>query len=133
MTMAHGVEGRYPFLDHRLAEYACRIAPSLKLKGLKEKYILKQAFRGELPREIFTRVKQPYGAPNKEGFFVQGEPKPSIAPYLEAQAIRDGGIFDARKVDELVKKCAHSSRLGFRDSSAFLGILSTQMVLASFC
>lgn len=133
MTMAHGVEGRYPFLDHRLAEYAARIAPPLKLKGLKEKYILKQTFRDELPREIFARTKQPYGAPNKEGFFFQGKPRPAIAPYLESDAIRAGGIFDAPMVDDLAQKCAQSSRLGFRDNSAFMGILSTQMVLEAFC
>ena len=131
--MAHSVEGRYPFLDHRLADYAARIHPALKIKGLKEKYILKKAFRTGLPREIFNRVKQPYGAPNKEGFFMGGKPKANIAPYLMHEAIGQGGLFKPAMVGSLVSKCAESTRLGFRENSAFVGILSTQMLLKAFC
>jgi asparagine synthase (glutamine-hydrolysing) len=49
VAMAHGVEGRFPFLDHRLVEFASRIPPSLKLKGLTEKYILREATKDLLP------------------------------------------------------------------------------------
>lgn len=133
MAMAHSVEGRYPFLDHRVAELAARSDPALKLKGLKEKYILKKAFREELPHAIFARVKQPYGAPNKEGFFDGGVPKAEIAPFLSPETIRRAEVFDPAMVEGLVRKCAVSARLGFRDNSAFVGILSTQMLLRAFC
>jgi len=43
MAMAHGVEGRFPFLDHRVVELAARIPPRMKLKGLREKHILRRA------------------------------------------------------------------------------------------
>lgn len=133
MTMAHGVEGRYPFLSHRLAEYASRLDPQLKLKGLKEKYILKRAFRHELPGEIFSRVKQPYGAPNKEAFFSRGSLRPEVAPYLARDAVATGGIFDPDRVDALIAKCSRLDRAGFRDNSALMGVLSTQMILKQFC
>ena len=133
MTMAHSVEGRYPFLDHRLADYAARIHPVLKIKGLKEKYILKQAFQTELPREIFNRVKQPYSAPNKESFFMGGKLRANIAPYLMHEVIGQDGLFNPTMVGGLVRKCAESTRLGFRENSAFVGILSTQMLLKAFC
>jgi asparagine synthase (glutamine-hydrolysing) len=133
MTMAHSVEGRYPFLDHKVAEFANRIDPRLKLKGLTEKYILKKAFMDELPREIFMRTKQPYGAPNKEGFFADGKPRDNVAQYLDTETIKSSGIYNPGMVEGLIKKCAESSRLGFRDNSAFVGIVSTQILLSKFC
>ena len=42
MAMAHSVEGRYPFLDHRVVEFACTIPPHLRMKALNEKNILKK-------------------------------------------------------------------------------------------
>ncbi len=133
MTMAHGVEGRYPFLSHRLCEFASRLSPRLKLKGLKEKYILKKTFRPELPKEIFSRIKQPYGAPNKEAFFKNTVPRSNIAPFLGRDSIFSAGVFDPDRVDALIAKCARQERMGFRDNSALLGVLSTQMLLEQFC
>ena len=61
MAMAHGVEGRYPFLDHRVAEFAARVPPRLKMKGLREKYLLKRATRHIVPEAVARRTKQPSG------------------------------------------------------------------------
>lgn len=133
MAMANSVEGRYPFLDHRVAEYAARIAPPLKLSGLKEKFILKQAFAGQLPREIFTRTKQPYGAPNKESFFIDGRPRDTVSEVFSPESLFRSGIFEPSSVARLSNKCAASSRLGFRDNSALVGILSTEILLRHFC
>jgi asparagine synthase (glutamine-hydrolysing) len=133
MAMANSVEGRYPFLDHRLAEYAARISPALKLRGLKEKYILKRAFMDQLPPEIFSRTKQPYGAPNKECFFLDGRPKDGIQEFLTSDALKEAGIFNPAGVARLVEKCAASNRLGFRDNSALVGVLSTQILTRLFC
>jgi len=133
MTMAHGVEGRYPFLSHHLAEVASRLNPSLKIKGLKEKYILKKTFKLELPLEIFSRIKQPYGAPNKEAFFSNSVLRAHIAPYLERESITSNGVFDADRVGTLIAKCSSYNRMSFRDNSALLGILSTQMIFEQFC
>jgi asparagine synthase (glutamine-hydrolysing) len=133
MSMANSVEGRYPFLDHRLAEFASRITPSLKLRGLREKYILKKAFAEDLPREIFCRVKQPYGAPNKESFFADGSLREDFRRFLGDTEVKDARIFNAGAVARLVDKCAASERLGFRDNSALVGILSTQILHRDFC
>jgi len=133
MAMANSVEGRYPFLDHRLAEYAARISPSLKIRGLKEKHILKQAFMDRLPPEILARTKQPYGAPNKECFFADGRPKAGVSEFLTEDALKEAGVFNPAGVARLVNKCASSNRLGFRDNSALVGILSTQILTRLFC
>lgn len=133
MTMAHGVEGRYPFLDHKLAEFASRLSPNLKLKGLREKHILKKAFAPELPPEIFSRIKRPYGAPNKEAFFSNGSLRGHVAAHLERDTLVSWGIFDPDRVENLIAKCAKADLSGFRDNSALLGILSTQILLDRFC
>lgn len=128
MAMANSVEGRYPFLDHNVAELSSRIDPMLKLRGLSEKYVLKRAFKDDLPREIFSRTKQPYGAPNKESFFHDGQPKETIREYFK----KDSALFDKPGVDRLISKCAMSKTLGFRDNSAFVGILSTLITESVF-
>ena len=68
MAMAHAVEGRFPFLDHRLVEFAATIPPRLRLKGMDEKYILKRAVADLLPAEVLARTKRPYRAPIRNAF-----------------------------------------------------------------
>ena len=63
VAMAHSVEIRLPFLDHRLIEFMGQIHPRWKISGLTEKYILKQMFRNQLPKPVLNRSKQPYRAP----------------------------------------------------------------------
>src|SRR5699024_9266193 len=63
MLRAAGVDGRYPFLDHRVAEFAARLPARLRLHGLEEKYLLRRAVSPLLPAAIGRREKQPYRAP----------------------------------------------------------------------
>ena len=62
VSMAHAVEGRFPFLDHRVVEFAATLPPRLKLRGLIEKYLLRRSLQGDLPAAIAWRPKQPYRA-----------------------------------------------------------------------
>ncbi|MGA1794322.1 MAG: asparagine synthase (glutamine-hydrolyzing) [bacterium] len=62
-TMAHALEARSPFLDHRLMEFAASLPHSLKLRGWHTKYFLKRAFRKILPQEILSRPKMGFGVP----------------------------------------------------------------------
>ncbi len=62
-TMAHGLEARSPFLDHRFVEFALRIPGSAKLRGHKRKAILKKALRGILPADILHRPKRGFDPP----------------------------------------------------------------------
>ena len=62
-TMAHSLEGRSPFLDHRLIEWASRLPERYKLRGGTHKYLLKRAFREHLPDSIVNRGKQGFGIP----------------------------------------------------------------------
>ncbi len=77
MTMAVGLEGRVPFLDHKFVELAMSIPSPLKTKGGELKYILKKAVRGLIPDEIIDRPKQGFAVPVFEWFHNRLGPKMS--------------------------------------------------------
>ncbi|MFF0924521.1 asparagine synthase (glutamine-hydrolyzing) [Rhizobium leguminosarum] len=131
MAMAHGIEGRFPFLDYRLVEFAARLHPEQKLKGLDEKHVLRGMARKMLPEEISDRRKQPYRAPDIEAF-VSGATHEFVEAALAAESVRRFGIFDPGTVEKLHRKCATGTPSGFRDNAAFVGILSTQLWQESF-
>lgn len=133
MAMAHAVEGRFPYLDHRVVEWATALPPTVKLRGMREKYILKKAFADLVPARIRRRPKQAYRAPNIESFFVQGQPLDYVAELLSAQRIREVGYFDPQLVERLLRKCQTKGRvMGEVDNMAFVGILSLQLLHDQF-
>jgi len=67
-TMAHSVEGRSPFLDHELVEFAARVPAKYKLRDGESKWLLKRAFEPEIPESIRQRPKQGFGVPVTEWF-----------------------------------------------------------------
>lgn len=131
VSMAHAVEGRFPFLDPRVIDFATRIPPQLKLRALREKHILREATRDLLPAAIADRPKQPYRAPDSHAFLRSGR-----HDYVDAQmsptALAAAGLFDPAAVQKLVRKCATSRVVGARDNAAFVGILSTQLLHGRF-
>ena len=128
VAMANAVEGRFPFLDHRVVELAARIPPRLKLKGLREKHILKRAVGKYLPAAIAQRPKQPYRSPESECFTGAGAPE-YARTLLSPPALARSGRFDPAAVEKLASKCDRStSRIGIGDNMALVGILSTQLL-----
>ena len=129
MAMAHSVEGRFPYLDHRVIEFACRIPPNFRMAGLTEKYILKKVARGLLPAELIDRPKQPYRAPISKCFFGE-RPLDYVEELLSEKSIRQAGYFDPKKVSRLMDKCSKQGGqlLGERENMAIVGILSTQLL-----
>ena len=132
MAMAHSIEGRVPFLDHRVIEFANRLPPQFKLRGLTEKYLLKQAVRQDLPDSIRTRTKQPYRSPDSASFFHEGRLDEEAAELLSPASIDAAGLFDADAVGRLVRKCASGRAIGFPDNMAFVGVLSTMHLHRQF-
>jgi asparagine synthase (glutamine-hydrolysing) len=127
VMMAHGVEGRFPFLDHRVVEFCAKIPPRLKMNGLKEKYILRRSMAGTLPESILNRTKQPYRAPDNPCF--SGATAPEYArELLSPDALRDAGYFDANAVSKLVEKCRRQTAVSSRDGMALTGALSVQLL-----
>ncbi len=131
MAMAHSVEARYPFLDHRVIEFCQKLSPTLKMKVLAEKYLLKQASKSMLPPAVIERPKQPYRAPDGASFFSSNSPE-YVADLLSEERIGRDGIFDPLAVRGLASKFKNGRVSGAKDNMALVGILSTQMVVEQF-
>jgi asparagine synthase (glutamine-hydrolysing) len=126
VSMAHAVEGRFPFLDHRVVEFAARIPPKLKIRALREKHILREAMAPLLPPAIANRPKQPYRAPESHAFLQNASPA-YVSSLLSAPEISAANYFDAPAVEKLVRKCRQARATGARENMAFVGVLSTQL------
>ncbi|MCP4689086.1 MAG: asparagine synthase (glutamine-hydrolyzing) [Desulfobacterales bacterium] len=128
MAMANSIEGRFPFLDHRVVEFASRVPSRFRMNGLTEKYILRKAAAGAMPPELAQRPKQPYRAPVSECFRAVG--LDYVEDLLGESAIRRAGYFDPARVSKLKAKWTrqNGSLAGEWESMALIGILSTQLL-----
>lgn len=132
MLMANSVEGRFPFLDRDVVDFANALPARHKLFGLDEKFILKHAFRDLIPHEILHRPKQPYRAPDAASFFVDGSPD-WLEDVVSPSALHAAGVFDPRQVAGLVQKARQrSARFGNTDNMRVLSVLSTQLLHQQF-
>ena len=131
MLMKNSIEGRFPFLDHRLIEFASKLHPKTKMKGMNEKYVLKKAMSRYVPDEIIQRSKQPYRAPDVNTGLntLAGE---EFQYYLSDSMLGQSGFFSPGKVAMLQKKAEKGKPLSTSESQALTGILSTQIVYESF-
>lgn len=135
MAMANSIECRSPFLDTRLIEFAAQLPPRLKMAGLDEKHILKNATKQLVPESIRQRSKQPYRAPDAQSFF-DTEARVARFEYvdemLSPEAIAVAGLFDPTAVAKLVEKARVGAAIGAKDNMALVGILSAQLVVEQF-
>jgi asparagine synthase (glutamine-hydrolysing) len=135
VSMAHSVEARYPFLDHRVAEFSTIAPARLKMKVLNEKYLLKRAFGDLVPASVRERPKQPYRAPDAISFF---DPETGRArqPYVEEalspESIRASGVFAPGAVEKLVERAKSGRTTDYVSNAALVGVLSTQLVVDEF-
>jgi asparagine synthase (glutamine-hydrolysing) len=135
MAMAHGVEGRFPFLDWRVADLARRMPPHVKMKVLDEKHVLKRAVGDLLPPFLKKRPKQPYRAQDVPAFFDTAQKRarfPWVEELLSKEAVARAGIFHPDAVSKLVDKARSGGVLGLRDGMAVVALLSTQLLHARF-
>ncbi|MCL5966423.1 MAG: asparagine synthase (glutamine-hydrolyzing) [Deltaproteobacteria bacterium] len=126
VAMAHSVEIRLPFLDYRLVEFMGRVPSRLKILGLTEKFLLKQALRDFLPSEILNRPKHPYRAPIRRSLL--GGNGNALPEALSADALKKTGLFDVPNVERLLGKLRSVPEPSEVDSMALAGILSAQLV-----
>lgn len=128
MMMGHSVEGRFPFLDHKLVEFANTIPPQYKMKVLNEKFILKKTFGKILPPSISQREKQPYRAPVSSSFLNKNH---TIASSMLTEGkINSYKYFNPKYVEKLKSKIKRYSgkNITARDEMALVGIISTQLL-----
>jgi asparagine synthase (glutamine-hydrolysing) len=130
MLMAHSVEGRFPFLDPDVVEFANALPASYKLHVLDEKHILKRAARGLVPQAILERPKQPYRAPDALSFVGRDAPG-YVDDVLSPAVLRAAGLFRPEAVAGLLAKCrakAGEGQFSNADNMAFVGMLSSQIL-----
>ena len=130
MLMAHSVEGRFPFLDRRVAALAESLPPAYKLKVLDEKHVLKRVAADLVPDPILRRKKQPYRAPDALAF---ADPAGSdwVDEVTSDRTLREAGVFKPAAARHLIDKCrakAHEGQFSNADNMGVVGILSTQLV-----
>jgi len=132
VAMANSVEGRVPYLDHRVIEFANALPARLKLRRLREKAVLRQALRPMLPSSIVNRTKQPYRAPDSASFFEAGHAPEYVRHQFSAGRLAEAGLFEPAMASRLFEKCRAGKALGFADNMAFVGILSTMILEDKF-
>jgi asparagine synthase (glutamine-hydrolysing) len=128
MLMGGSVEGRFPFLDPRVAEFAARLPDKLRLRGLREKYLLREAVAPLLPKEIEGRAKRPYRAPIAAAFTGPDAPE-YVRELLLPERLGEAGVFAPEAVSRLLRKAqTNPAALGETDEMAFVGVLSTMLL-----
>ena len=129
MLMGHSVEGRFPFLDCDVVDFANGLPAHHKLLGLDEKHVLKRAFEDVLPETILRRPKQPYRAPDAASFFA-GPDNEWVLDLLEASNVRKSGLFSEEAVSKLAAKCRRGAGRGMSntDNMRVVGLISTLLV-----
>ena len=131
MSLAHGVESRYPFLDHRLFEFAASLPTSSKLRGFREKAILRRWAQDQVPAEVQQRPKQPYRAPDIPAFFTP-EPVEYVREILHEANLARSGMFEPRAVAGLMRRCQAGVATGFRENQALVAIVSAELWYRQF-
>ena len=107
-SMACSLEVRAPFLDHELVEFVMGLPSNLKLNGFTSKYLLKQAMKNYLPKEIIRREKKGFGVPIAK--WVKGPLKELFGDLLSADRIRREGFLNSEYVTNLLQDHLHNRR-----------------------
>jgi asparagine synthase (glutamine-hydrolysing) len=128
MLMANSVEGRFPFLDRDVVDFANALPARHKLFGLEEKYLLKRAFADLVPDDIVHRPKQPYRAPDAASFFAAGRPA-WFDEITSERALAAAGVFEPSMAASLLAKCRRTGggNMSNTDNMRVLAIVSTQL------
>jgi len=114
LSMAHSVEVRPPFLDHRLVEFAAKIPGHMKIRSGREKHILKEAVRGLIPDAILHRRKEGFVLPVDQ--WLLSEMRPWVMDMLSPAKVTKSGLFRHDRINELLelhfsRKANHGPRI----------------------
>jgi asparagine synthase (glutamine-hydrolysing) len=101
MSMAHSIEVRPPFLDPRIVDFAAGLPDRFKIRGFRQKYILKELMRGKLPESVLNRKKTGFDIPTHDWF--RGPLRGLLMDTLRPETVEATGIFDAGAVQGLIR------------------------------
>lgn len=106
MSMAHSLEARPAFLDHRVVEFANSLPKDFKIRNGSLKWILRELMRDKLPQAVITRRKEGFDIPAHQWF--RGILKPLLLDTVNETTVAQTGLFEWREVDKTIR--AHMSR-----------------------
>ena len=101
MSMAHSLEVRPPFLDHRIVEFAASLPEGFKIRGITQKFILKELMRHKLPRAVTKRPKVGFDIPAHDWF--RGPLRSLLLDTITPAAVKAAGIFELRAIQGLIR------------------------------
>lgn len=101
MSMAHSIEVRPPFLDHRIVEFAASLPPNFKINGSRQKVVLKRLMEGKLPPSILARKKIGFDIPAHE--WLRGPLRPLLIETMATAGSDFSDLFDQMQIDELLQ------------------------------
>lgn len=126
VSMANGVECRYPFLDNEIVDFASGLPDSLKIRALNEKYILKSLAKKYVPEDIINRKKFPYRSPVN----IPGLMKDEYVRYIVGRdKLKEYGVFSPDATDKYFLSLVRKQSISEKDVMLFLGILTTQVLV----
>jgi len=102
MSMAHSLEVRPPFLDHRIVEFAARLPVSLKIHGRTTKRVLRELVRKKLPPAVLARPKQGLDIPAHD--WLRGPLQPLLVEALSPESVRRVGLFSPEAIQSLISR-----------------------------
>jgi asparagine synthase (glutamine-hydrolysing) len=102
MSMAHSVEVRPPFLDHRIVEFAASLPDSMKVRDARQKVILKDLMKNKLPDSILRRKKVGFDIPAHE--WLRGPLRPLLQDMLATAASNYGDLFQQKVLENCVRQ-----------------------------
>jgi len=126
MSMAHGVETRYPFLDHRLFEFASALPTKSRLSGLREKEILRRWASRVLPLGLKPEDRSSVQRLGTRDLFRRSSAA-WIDEHLSPDAVRRVGIFSSGAVEALTRSYRAGSAVDLPWHQPLVGVLSTQL------
>jgi asparagine synthase (glutamine-hydrolysing) len=126
MEMGHSIEGRVPFLDHHVVEVIASQPVNQKIRGMTEKFVLREAVRDVITETVYARQKHPFLSPpatlNPDDTF-----HTFVQDTMRGPALRDMPFFDQAKVIALL------DRLPSMDEGARVANDQVLMLLLSMC
>jgi asparagine synthase (glutamine-hydrolysing) len=127
VAMANSVEGRYPFLDYRVIEFAAKLPADYKMHGLNEKFILKRMMHNRLPDSVLKRPKQAYRAPIASSF-LSTPAREYAMDLLSEPDINQIGMFSFQAIQNLINKISNGELVTEMENMTLAGIISSQLI-----
>ena len=101
MSMAHSLEVRPPFLDHRIVEFAARLPEGLKIHGTQLKFVLRELMRDKLPPSVLKRGKEGFDIPAHH--WMRTTLRPLLTETLSEANVRASGLFSWPAVERVLR------------------------------